>query len=236
MSYQSSPFALVPGLQPGRPGYSFGSYNDAQDETSLQVTSVAITLNVATVGLKFVTGSSGPIPVVGQLITIVGTQTNAGIFNVTNATVVSVSGFNTGDNSVGTVTFNLTGSNVVTTPDNGAAKLPTAEISVPLLAATKGQQFCVSGYSAAAVSNGRSITWAIEFPVAPASIAYQLEGAIRDVDSEYAKIDSGNLPGGETRFVTVPYTVRFLRINVTAVSDTAGSPPVTPFCVGKILI
>src|SRR5271168_4462707 len=105
--FSASPFDLQYGLQPSIPGYCFGSYNNIVDNTNAYVTTVATSVDVATVGLKLIDGA---IPVAGQLISIQGTTNAAGVYNVVNVPISTVAGFDTNDNSVGTVSFALTSS------------------------------------------------------------------------------------------------------------------------------
>ena len=114
-------------IEQGWPVYLFGSRvaTDAQ----MAVTSVAIASNVATVG---VTGWSGPLPVVGAFASLQGTQTNSGIFNVTNAAITGVSVDQTG---TGTITFALTHANVSTTTDVGWVYIRFAAVGDALTSA-----------------------------------------------------------------------------------------------------
>ena len=178
MSYQASPFSIVQGLQVGRPGYSFGSYNDCVDATNAYITNVALTSNVATVSLKLVDGA---IPVTGQLITITGVSNTSGTFNVTNATVTGVSGFSTGDNSTGTVSFALTHANVVSAAAVGVAKLPVPEVAVAL-ANGAGTQFAVAGQTNGNLGTQRTVSAGVTFPTVPTAATVTLQGAIIDKD------------------------------------------------------
>jgi hypothetical protein len=109
----------------GSKTYLLGSQAPAGGK--MQVSSVAIAANVATVAVASI---SGPYPVVGTPITILGSQSGAGEFNVTNAVVTAVS-FNPA--GVGTVSFALTGANLAATPDIGTllfAPPVTGELAV----------------------------------------------------------------------------------------------------------
>jgi hypothetical protein len=301
MSYQASPFAPSYGLQVGIPGYSFGSWNSGVAATSGFLTNVALASNVATVNLTI---QNGAIPTTGSLISILGVTPAA--FNVTNTALTGVTGFNTGDNSTGTVTFALslgpytlsaagnasgghttyTGSGLptsgltgltatisgfVTNPTNngsfvivssttttlvvvnssgiaethaasaaisfssapasGQFIIPVPEVAVPLSVAA-GQQFAIPVAASAGLNGGREVSWSYSCPSAPSTISIQLEGAIRDVASEYTIIGTAlTTAAGAAQFETVPSNIRFLRLNVTA--TTGGS---SPTIIGKILI
>jgi hypothetical protein len=217
-------------LLPGDVGYSLGSfstYGPHDPGCTAQVTTVAITSNVATVGLKILAGYK---PLVNQLISITGTVTGAGEFNVTNVAIASVSGFNTGDNSTGTVTFALTGANVSTTNDAGEAYMPPLETADLAGSAIKGLQLAL-GADHATVGNKRVVSWSYEFPSAPSSATIALEVATVDQDAAYTALDTQSSPvfTGETRVLSVPASTNFVRIHVTSVSG--GS---SPSVVGRV--
>ena len=71
-------------LIPGKIAYSWGSFNSHDPGTRMQVTSVSIATDVATLGVTIL---EGYIPTVGQLVSVQGTQTatsgGAPNFNVT---------------------------------------------------------------------------------------------------------------------------------------------------------
>lgn len=83
-----------------------GTPNAAQ----LQITSTALTGNVATYGFNLI---SGVIPVIGQAITVTQTLNGNGIFNVASAIITAV--------TPGSFSVNLVGANISATAENGAA-------------------------------------------------------------------------------------------------------------------
>src|SRR5258705_1170313 len=127
--YNSSPATNtpVPLLQPGVSGYAFGSFDRTFPTTLMQVTSVSLTGNFATVLVNL---REGAMPTVGALITIRGTTAAGGAFNVLNAAIQVVS-FNQ-QTGVGSISFILVHADVVTTPDNGMAYVPVPEIGEAL--------------------------------------------------------------------------------------------------------
>jgi hypothetical protein len=200
---------------PGPPGYAFGSRAGNLPTTKMLVTNVAVTGGTATVT---VTVFEGNIPSVGSLISIVGTSAGSGAFNVTNAviTAVTISAVTGG----GTIQFAL-GGTVGSVSDNGNAYVPTPEVA-EALAVGKSQAFAISGYG---------LSWSYTLPVEPASIAIQLEGAINNTDGEFTIIGSSvtAVPGTSVTIGTLPELVRFVRLNVTAVSGG-----VNPTIIAKI--
>jgi hypothetical protein len=183
----------------------------------MAVTSVAITSNVATLAVKILEGF---IPVVGQLISVMGTQTvtsgGAPNFNVTNAVLTGVTiNATTG---VGTVTFALTSSNIATTPDAGMTELIPYVAGEAVGTAAAGQQFAVAGATLAA-DNTRVITWFTQFTGSPATVTMNLQGSDVDQDSYYTNIDSSTAAAGESRSVSVGYY--FYRVLAAATGGTS---------------
>ena len=101
--YLNQPGDRVRALMPGTPEYLYGSWNQDTSITRMLVSSVKLAAGTATLGVAVVGGN---IPAVGSLLSVTGTQTDGGVFNVTRApltgvTIDAVTG-------VGTVTFALT--------------------------------------------------------------------------------------------------------------------------------
>jgi hypothetical protein len=179
--FNKSPFAAaVKLLYAGVAEYLFGSWPQDKSPTQMYVTSVAITSNVATVG---VTVYGGDPPAVGSLISIQGTQTSAGAFNVTNVALASVSLNSAG---VGTVTFALTHANVATTPDAGISLVPQP---VQTEAIAEGASIPV------AMSNNsfggdldRTVTAQAIFGTLPTAVTVELQGSMFNKDEDYVTI------------------------------------------------
>jgi hypothetical protein len=226
--YMTSPFQIRPTLLPGIPGYSFGKFNDRTPPSRFSISQVAITGNVATITVQLL---EGLIPIIGALITIQGTQTAAGAFNVTNAALTGVTIDST--TGAGTLTFALTHANVATTADSGAALVPQPEVG-DAATVSKGQQFAVD-FKAGVNPQGKLISWEFHFPSAPSTWSVQLEGAIEDVDSQYeplqAPVTNSSTQSSGTFFLNSPVNISFVRINVTVL--TGGT---SPTIVAKIMI
>jgi hypothetical protein len=150
--YSASPFNAIQMAIPGRPAYVWGGFNDAVSPTTMRVTNVAITTNVATLN---VTVTEGNIPVVGSFITVRGTQQSAGVFNVTSVALASVTiNATTG---IGTVTFALTNANVGSVADAGIAIVPqpitfesvsTNDVTQPVSLLDPAEGKSIGGFSA----------------------------------------------------------------------------------------
>lgn len=218
-AYLTSPFSLRDSLIPGKIGFSYGSFDTHNPGSRMQVTSVAITTNVATLAVVLL---EGPIPIVGNLISVQGTQTvtsgGAPNFNVTNVALASVSiNLTTG---IGTITFALTSSNIATTLDAGMAIVPAAIVLETLpSSATAGKQFAVA--SANLASDGqRGITWFTQFSGSPSTVTMNLQGSDVDQDAEYTTIDQSTNAAGESRSLgNVNY--QFYRIQAASTGGTS---------------
>jgi hypothetical protein len=84
---------------------------------------------------------------------------------------------------------------------------------------TAGSQFAVSE-PAGFPDQGRSVRWQTIFGGAPTAVNIRLQGAMADIDAEYADIDTSTTTTGEARTVA-GVRARFLRIK--KVTSTGGS-------------
>jgi hypothetical protein len=211
-------------LQPGVPGYAFGSKNPLQPTTLLQITRVALTSNVATVTVLV---REGNIPAVGSLITIQGTQTASGAFNVTNVAITGVT--ITASTGVGTITFALTHADVASTADAGQGYVPVPEVGEALTGSVQTSQAFAIPQAENKGDQQTVIRWQTTFPSAPASAAVQLEVSEVYDDSQFVAILTMTQAGGLQEISNI--RARFVRVKVTA--SSGGS---SPTIVSKILV
>lgn len=168
----TSGFAALPEVVlPGKPAYLYGSLAVDTQDTLIQVTNVALTSNVATI-----TGyiRAGNIPVVGNLISIAGTQTASGAFNVSSVPLTGVTVDAT--TGVGTYTFALTHADVASAADAGQAIVPIQEVPETLANNTS-----IPVYVPSQEPNDmgeKSITTAVTFPTMPTAATVKLYSAI----------------------------------------------------------
>ena len=134
------------------------------------MTNVAATGGTATVSVYV---RAGNIPIVGNLISIAGTQTSSGLFNVSSAPLTNVTiNATTG---IGTVQFALVGT-VGSVADSGQALVPIQEVPETLAANTS-----VPVYVPSQEPNDmgtKSITTAVTFPTMPTTATVKLYSAI----------------------------------------------------------
>lgn len=214
-NFNASPFGNQPALiYPGVSYYLFGAWPQDKSPTLMYVTSVAIAANVATVGVQVY---GGDIPAVGSLITIQGTATLAGAFNVTNAALTGVTIATTG---AGTVTFALTGANTSTTPDGGQAIVPQPEVpesigTVASVAVTPKQD--------SEVSLDRTVTVQTNYSTVPTAHTLTLQGSMTNLDADYVSIGTAATVAGSAvtlGFLTVVSSFLFYRVLPSGLSGT----------------
>jgi len=209
--YVTAPPYVTPrrGITAGLPSYSFGSFPLGVQPARLAVTSVACTSNVITLGVKLLEGN---IPTTANNITVTGTVAGGSTVNVTNTALTGVT--ITPSTGVGTITYALTLANLATTPDGGQVFVLATDIG-ETTAVAKGLQFALDpagGY-------GLTFVWGST----AATIALQLEGAIDDVDAQYAIIGTSQTTLTGSVVAQVPNNVRFVRVNTTAFTGGPGT-------------
>lgn len=121
--FQNAPFQVAQLLQKGVPAYLVGSFSQQRGNTRLGLSTDAIATNVATITGQLL---DGPLPNVGDLVSIINSTNSAGAFNVNRVAIASVA-YNASTN-VMTLTFALTGTNQAATADSGAVIVEPAEV------------------------------------------------------------------------------------------------------------
>ena len=217
-AYQTSPFGPAPVLMVGgRTEYLYGIQSDAVGPTQIAISSVAITANVATVVGTIVSGNA---PVVGSLVSIRGTQTSSGLFNVTNVALASVTPvLQTG---AVTITFPLTNANIGTTPDHGFAAVPTTT-SYDTMANGSSMQ-AASAENDPSTSDERAYFAQVFFGTIPTTATVTLQTSLVDQDSQYQTIATvASVSGGTVTTNASVYAnanFKFLRFNIAGLTGS----------------
>ncbi len=220
--YNSSAFAPLPEVAiPARPAYFFGSLPVDTQDTQMRLSNVALTSNVASVaGTIF----QGNIPAVGNFISIIGSTSTSGLFNVNQAVITGVTG--TASTGVYTITFALTHADVVSIANSGMAIIPIAEVPEAVADGTSVAIYVPS--NELRDLGERSITVATTFPSLPTAATVTLYTAINNnpqaASPEWtsmgvvATVAGGVETVGPLKTFTVP-AGRFFRV---AVSGSSG--------------
>ena len=187
--YITSPFKPMPKLLvQGRPEYVFGSWNDKTGPTLGNIISDSA---VTTTGTVTFVVTSGNVPVVGSLTTVVGAANSAN-FNVTNAQILTVVATAAG---VVTVTYAITSSTVAAgTPDGGQVIIPQPELG-DILAAFPASSVPVACPASPGNQSGKSLSATVKLPAQQLGVASTLsavtvviQGANFDEDGQYNTI------------------------------------------------
>jgi hypothetical protein len=212
-AYMTQPPTLQPrrGLTGGLPGYAAGSFPLGVSPARMYVKSVAVASNVVTLNVLMVEGN---IPSTGAVATVTGITAAPAVVNVaagalTGVTIAAATG-------LGTITYAATTPDLATVTDGGQVVIRGTDVA-EALSAQKLQQFALDpagGY-------GVTMVWAC--PSAPASIALQMEGAVDDIDAQYAIIGTSQTATSGSVIAQLPNDIRFVRANVT--SAVGGTNP-----------
>jgi hypothetical protein len=217
-AYNVTPFGPPPVLMVGgRSEFLYGTQPDNVSPTEIAISSVAITANVATVVGTIISGNA---PAVGNLVSIQGTKTNGGAFNVSNVALSSVtSNLTTG---VITITFPLVGPTVGTTADNGFALFP-APLTYDTLVAGSSKQ-AASAENDPSTNDERAYFAQVFFGTIPTACTVMLQGSLVDQDSAYQNLATvATVTGGAVTLNAATYAnlnLKFLRFNVSGLTGT----------------
>jgi hypothetical protein len=225
MPAYNPPFIKPQLLQKGVPCWLWGGLDMKRGNCSGTVADVAVATNVASVTVQI---NEGPIPLIGDLITVWGTASNAGVFNVTRATITAVN--ITMATGAGTISFALTNSNVSITADVGRFLCEIAEFGEAL----------VNGASQAALVQAPqgdsqfSLPVAITFPSLPTTATVNLQAAIRDIAAEYTTIQLMATVAGGVQ-TTAPFSyVTMQRGYFYRLLNSSVTGGTSPTIIGKI--
>ena len=182
--YVTSPFKASPQLAvAGTASYLLGSYNDKTGPTFGNVISDSAVTTTGTLTFNIIAGN---IPTVGSLITVVGTANASGNFNVTNATILTVSTTAAG---VCTVTYAITSSSVaVGTADSGQVQIPQPEVGETVSSAPYSSVPVARPFNNPNIQEGQSLTATLNLGTGLSAVTAYLQGADIDLDSEYVNI------------------------------------------------
>jgi hypothetical protein len=230
----------IPEAQPSALCYSFGFSNDYNDNCPVEgiINSFSIDgANHTSIHIDRVAPYYMPADFyVGATVFVSGVLTPYGYLNGVEFTVQSVSNDSPAINGFTVVCSGLTHAAVGATSIAGLiteVAIPSGSEIGELLTGTgsvpqAGLQFALPAYTGQQ-NNAPAITWEMEYPSSPSSMTAYLQGAVRDVDSEYETMDTSTVSG----LRTVPlgqWRVKFVRIMAWGVGGT------DPSVIGKIII
>lgn len=219
MPLYNPPFIKPQLLQKGVPAYLFGGLNTLRGNASGTVLDTALASNVGTVTVQL---NEGAAPVAGDLLTVWGTASQSGLFNVTRALITAVN-INAATGQ-GTISYALTGTNQATTADPGRFQMEIGETSETLTTNTFSQAVLVQ---APQCDSQFTIPLTVTFPGGlPTAATVTLQKAIRDLAGDYTNTTAAVVVASSafTAGPTVEATLErgyFYRVAVTGVTGSA---------------
>lgn len=225
--YDSTPNHNVQTLVPGFASYLFGSWPVDIAPTRFVITQVSLASNVATITGTVVEGN---IPAVGALITVRGSATGAGEFNVTNVAISAVSiNATTGQ---GTISYPLAAANVAATADGGTATAPQPEIFDAFSFSGNGGRWAsipvAPPVNTPSMIPGRTMTLIINTPAntLTGTVVANLQMALMDQDSEYQNVGTSISIPTTAQVIAQEYTLqlgKFYRVQISGVTGGAAT-------------
>jgi len=223
----NTPTQKVRQLMPGTPEYLLGSFNADVEITQMLVSKVALASDVATLTVQVTRGN---IPAAGSLVTVTGTKTSSGLFNVnrvalSNVTIDASSG-------AGTISFALSHADVAQTSDAGLAVVDTPEVGEAVTAGTS----VLAQTQPETMGPLRTLAAMVSFPTLPTAATVKVVWAVSQQDvingpivlGTVATVAAGVLTMGTTTYAAP--AGGFLAFQVSGV--TAGSGTI----VAKLLM
>lgn len=218
-AYIPSPFQNPILVMKGVAAYLWGKFSQLAGNTNAAVTNVALTSNVATVTIQIITG---PMPVVGSLISIINSASTSGLFNVNRAIITAVTIDST--TNAGTVTFALTHSpDVVTAADAGTVIIEPAEVG-EAISGSANSIACV--FQAPEGDSQFTVPMAVTGAAGITAMTATLQVAIKNIDSEYTNTTTTVVKTGATTYTSGPVVQATLqrgycyRIAITGVTGS----------------
>lgn len=194
--YNTSAFAPLPEVAiPAKPAYFFGNLPVDTQDTQARITNLALTSNVATITATIYQGN---IPVVGNLISVLGASNSA--FNVSAAAITVITG--TPSTGVYQISYAVTHADIATGAGSGMAIVPIAETSEALANGTSVAIYIPS--NELRDLGQRSVTVATTFPSLPTAAVVTLYTAIDNSDNPVEWTSMGAVATVVGGSVTVP--------------------------------
>ncbi len=174
-AYQNNPFLPPILLQKGVPSYLFGSFSQQRGNTKVGLSTDAIATNVATITGQFI---NGPLPAVGDWVSIIGSTNATGAFNVNRAVITAAS--YVAATNVMSISFALTGANQASTADGGTVIVEPGETSEAIVNNSFSRPVAVQAPEG---DSQFTLPVSITFPTVPTAVTVALQGAIKSQNS-----------------------------------------------------
>lgn len=216
--YVNSPFQTPQLLQKGVPAYLFGSFSQQVGNTNLYITNVALTTNVATVTVQLITG---PLPAVGNYISILNSASTLGLFNVNRAIITATTV--SASTGAGTISFALTHADVGSAADVGQVLVEPAEVGESVTGSVNSQAVVVAAPEG---DSQFTLPLAVTGAAGLTAMVATLQVAIKNIDSEFTNTTTNVTKTGATTYTSGPVVQATLqrgyvyRVAITGVTGT----------------
>jgi hypothetical protein len=175
-SFVNSPFVRPQLAMKGVPAYLFGSFDPRIGNTNLYLTNSALTTNVATLTVQLL---NGPLPAVGNYISVVNSTAGSAALNVNRAVITGVTiNATTG---AGTITFALSNANITSVADTGSVIVEPSEVP-ETLAAGASQAVIIQAPEG---DSQFTVPFAVTFTTLPTAVTVTLQQAINANSNEW---------------------------------------------------
>jgi len=177
-TFANSPFQKPILLQKGVPAYLFGSFSQLVGNTKLGLVTDAIATDVATItGQKL----EGPLPAVGDLVSIINSTNSAGAFNVTRAVLTTPAPTYNAATNVMTLTFALTASNQSATADGGTVIVEPGETAEAITSSSFSRAVLVQAPEG---DSQFTLPVVVRFPTLPTAVTATLQALMKEQNSD----------------------------------------------------
>ena len=236
-AWNNNPNNAVPQLIPGVPCYLAGHPSHGGPTTRLKITRTSLATNVVTLTGTVVEGN---IPSVGDLIYVSGLTRDSGGLNTSVGIAIASVSINA-TTGVGTITYPITAANLADAAEAGDAYITAADVPETNVPSQAYQAVAVQRDVAQHGAERTATIW-VNYPSAPASIKWSLQGAMENNDAEYVDLladiaaggtfsDSGAPAFNSSSAQFYPGSWNFFRFK-----DTGSSGGTLPTVVARIII
>jgi hypothetical protein len=193
MPLYNSPMSPTQLLQKGVASYLFGGLNMLRGDAKGTVADTTLASNVGTVTVQLNEGST---PLVGDLITVWGTSSQTGLFNVTRALITAVN--IAPATGAGTISYALMGTNQTITADTGRFLVEIGETSEAIV----NNSFSVPVAIQAPQGDSQfTVPISVTFPTLPTAVTVSVQAAIRNIASEFTTLGTVAVVAGSAQTV-----------------------------------
>lgn len=195
-AFVNSPFNPPILAMKGVPTYLWGSFDPRIGNTRASLTNSALTTNVATVTVQVL---DGPMPAVGNLISIINSTAGSAALNVNRSVITGVT-IDSGTGA-GTITFALTHANITSVADAGSVMIEPAETAEALVNNTGS---VAALFQVPDGAGQYTVPVSVVFPTAPTGVTVTLQRALKNNAAEFTNDTSAQVVYASAAYTSGP--------------------------------